>query len=74
MVYKIENKREKLPNYQIEIADFCNIPIGNFEKLVPNVFDKEKYVLHFQNLHSHLKLGLKLKKYIAYYNSMNPDG
>ena len=38
MAYKIENKREKLPNYQIKIADFCNIPIGNVQKLVSNFF------------------------------------
>ena len=38
MAYKIENKREKLPNYQIKIADFCNIPIGNVQKLVYNFF------------------------------------
>ena len=38
MAYKIENKREKLPNYQIEIADFCNIPIGNVQKLMYNFF------------------------------------
>ena len=59
---KIEIKREILPNYQIKIADFCNIPIGNFNKSVPNFFDKEKYVLHCQNLQLYLKLGLKLKK------------
>ena len=38
---KIETKREILSNYQIKIADFYNIPIGNVKKLVPNFFDKE---------------------------------
>ena len=32
------------------IDDFCNIPFGNIKKLVPNFFDKEKYVLHYENL------------------------
>ena len=32
---KIEIKREMLSNYQIKIADFYNIPIGNVKKLVP---------------------------------------
>ena len=38
---KIETKREILSNYQIKIADFYKIPIGNVKKLVPNFFDKE---------------------------------
>ena len=43
------------------------IPIGNFKKLVPNFFDKEKYVIHYENLQLYLRLGLKLqKKYIVY--------
>ena len=29
------------------IDDFHKIPIRNFKKLVPNVFDKETYVLHY---------------------------
>ena len=32
------------------IADICNIPIGNVKELVPHFFDKEKYVLYFENL------------------------
>ena len=32
------------PSYQLQIADFYNILIGTVKKLVPNVFDKEKYV------------------------------
>ena len=31
-----------------------------------NFFDKEKYVLHFENLQLYFRLELKLKKYIAY--------
>ena len=32
------------------------------KKLVPNFFDKEKYVIHYKNLKLYLRLGLKLKK------------
>ena len=53
------------------IFDFYDIPIGNVKKLVPNVFNKEKYALHYENLQLYLRLGLKLKKYIAYYNSIS---
>ena len=63
---KIEIKRELLSDYQLKIADRYNIPIGNVKKLVPNFFDKEKYVIHYENLQLYLRLGLKLKKYIVY--------
>ena len=39
-----------LSEYQLKIADLYNISIGNVKKMVPNFFDKEKYVLHYQNL------------------------
>ena len=44
------------------IADFYNIFVGNDEKLVPNFFDKAKYVLHYENLQLYLSVVLKLKK------------
>ena len=28
--------------YQLKIVDLYNIPNGNYKKLVPNLFDKEK--------------------------------
>ena len=37
-----------LSEYQLKIADLHNIPIGKVKKLVCNVFDKEKYVLHYE--------------------------
>ena len=48
--------------YQLKIADLYNVPIGHIKKLVPNLFDKEKYVIHYENLKLYLRLGLKLKK------------
>ena len=59
---KIEIKREMLSEYQLKISDLYNIPIGNVKKVVPNLFDKEKYVIRYENLKFYLKLGLKLKK------------
>ena len=34
---------------------------NNVEKLIPNLRDKKKYVLHYKNLIQYLKLGMKLK-------------
>ena len=53
-----------LSEYQLKIADLYNIPIGNVKKLMPNFFDKEKYVIHYENLQLYLSLGLKRKKKI----------
>ena len=38
------------------------IKVGKVEKLIPNLRDKEKYVIHHKNLKQYLNLGLKLKK------------
>ena len=51
-----------LSEYQLKMADLYNIPIGNVRKLVPNLFDKEKYVIHYENMKLNLRIGLKLKK------------
>ena len=55
-----------LSEYQLKIADLYNTPIGNVKKLVPKLFDKETYVIQYENLKLYLTLGLKLKKYIEY--------
>ena len=38
------------------------LKMGKVEKLIPNLRDKEKYVIHHENLKLYEKLGLKLKK------------
>ena len=35
---------------------------GSVRKLVPNLHDKEKYVIHYQNLQLYVSLGMKIKK------------
>ena len=50
-----------LPEYQLKIDDLCNIPIGNAKKLLPNFFDKEKYLIDYRNLQLYLRVGLNKK-------------
>ena len=38
------------------------LKIGGVEKLIPNLWEKKKYVLHHKNLKLYQELGLKLKK------------
>ena len=51
-----------LSENQLKISDLYNIPIGNVKKLVPDFFDKEKYVIHYDNLKLNLRIGLRLKE------------
>ena len=63
-----------LSEYELRIANLYHIPIGNVKKLVPNFFDKERYVIHYGNLQLYLRLGLKSKKYHRVWNSINHNG
>ena len=38
------------------------LKIGGVEKLIPNLWDKESYVVHHKNLKLYLELGLKINK------------
>ena len=51
------NNNNNNNNNNNKIADLYDIPIGNFKKLVPNFFDKENYVLHYENFQLYLRLG-----------------
>ena len=55
-------KPEMLSDYSREILEREKMTIGKVEKLIPNLYDKEKYVLHYRNLQLYLKLGMKLTK------------
>ena len=59
------DKIETLSEYLIKIADLYNIfiyTIFQYSYLVPKFFDKEKYVIHCENLQLYLRVELKLKK------------
>ena len=58
---KMKIRREMLSEYQLKIADFYSIPIGKVKQLVPNLFDKERYLIHYENFQLYLRLGLKQK-------------
>ena len=38
-----------LTHYQVKLDELYNTPIGNVKKLVSNIFDKEKYMLYYEN-------------------------
>ena len=53
---------DMLSNYCKNIVDKYNIKVGNLKKLIPNLYDKIKYHIHYRNLQYCLKLGMKLIK------------
>ena len=59
---KINIRKEWLSNYCLEIENEHNITIGSVKKLVPNLMNKNNYVIHYRNLQQYLELGIKLKK------------
>ena len=59
---KIEVKYEMLSKYCKDIVDSYNIKVGGVRKLISNLCDKVKYVVHYKNLKYYLSLSMKLKK------------
>ena len=53
---KIEIKETLLSCYQLQIADFYNISVGNIKK------KKNGAWLHYENLKLHMRLQLNLKQ------------
>ena len=51
-----------LSKYCKKIADKCEIKVGDVTKLIPNLGNKTKYVLHYRNLELYLSLEMKLTK------------
>ena len=51
-----------LSTYCKNIADKYDIKVGDVKKLIPNLGNKTKYVLHYRNLQLYLSLGMKLTK------------
>ena len=51
-----------LSKYFRDIANKYGIKVGGVKKLIPNLGDKVKCVVHYRNLQYYLSLGMKLVK------------
>ena len=59
---RLEINQNMLSKYCCNIADKYGIKIGGVDKLVPNLGNKSKYVVHYRYLQLYLSLGMKLTK------------
>ena len=54
---KLEISSNMLSKYCSDIANKYGITVGGVNKLVPNLRDKVKYIVHYRNLQLYLELG-----------------
>ena len=59
---KLAVTNDMLSNYCKKIADEYDIKVGDVKILIPNLRNKTKHVLHYNNLRLYLFLGMKLIK------------
>ena len=59
---KINIPNEWLSDYSLDIENTHNITTGTVKKLVPNLMNKNNYMIYYRNLQQCLELGMKLKK------------
>ena len=59
---KLKISQDMLSKYCSDIANKYGIKIGGVNKLVSNLKNKEKFVIHYRNLQLYLSLGMKVSK------------
>ena len=58
---KLTTTKDQMSPYQQKLIDELGVSIS-CEKLVPNLMDKSRYVVHYRNLQLYLSLGMKITK------------
>ena len=59
---KLAISKEEMSLYQQRLIDELGVASVSCEKLVPNLMNKTRYVVHYRNLQLYLSLGMKLTK------------
>ena len=59
---KLAVSKEQMSPYQQRLIDELGVASVTCEKLVPNLMNKTRYVVHYRNLQLYLSLGMKLTK------------
>ena len=58
---KLTVTNDILSNYCKSIADKYDIEVGDIKKLIPNLGNKTKYVVHYSNLQLYLSIWMNRK-------------
>ena len=59
---KLAISSDMLSKYCKKIANEYGIKVGDIKKLIPNLSNKTKYVLHYRNIQLYLSVGMKRTK------------
>ena len=59
---KLKINSDMLSKYSSSIANNYGIKVGEVNKLIPNLSNKQNYVMHYRNLQLYLSLGMKVTK------------
>ena len=59
---RLTGTNDILSNYCKSVADKYDIKVGDVKKMIPNLGNKTKYVVHYRNLQLYLSLRMKLTK------------
>ena len=59
---KLRINQNMLSNYCFNIANKYGLKIGGVNKIVPNLGNKSKFIVHYRNLQLYLSLGMNLTK------------
>ena len=70
---KLEIIRIMLSKYCSDIVDEYDVKVDGVNKLVPNLSNKGRYVLHYRNLQLHLSLRIKLHSVYEILEFKQPD-
>ena len=70
---KLAVTNDMLSKYGKSIADKYDIKVGDVKKLIPNLGNKTKYVVHYRNLQLYLSLRMKLTKIYRVLKLKQPD-
>ena len=62
-----------LSDYCLNITEKYGIKVGEVDKLIPNLKDKETYIVHCKNLQLYLSLGMKVVKIHKVLNFKQSD-
>ena len=70
---KLKVKSDMLSDYCLNITEKYGIKVGEVDKLIPNLKDKETYIVHCRNLQLYLSLGMKVVKIHKVLNFKQSD-